>query len=55
MKAVDKYKAITYEFNKLSERPGKGEPFGKGIIEFKLKSLEGDGRKRKEIRTYPQI
>lgn len=45
MKGFDKYKAIASEFNKLSGRPGKGKPFGKGIIEFKMKSLEIETRK----------
>lgn len=44
VKSFDKYKAIAYEFNKLSGRPGNGKPFGKGIIEFKLKSLEMEGK-----------
>lgn len=45
MKGFDKYKAIACEFNKLAGRPEKGEPFGKGIIEFKMKSLEMEAKK----------
>lgn len=48
VKVFDKYKAIAYEFNKLSGRLVTGESFGKGTIESKLKSLEMEANKSPE-------
>lgn len=45
VKVFDKYKAIAYEFNKLSGRSAKSELFDKGTIESKLRSLEMEANK----------